>query len=470
MQYIEIESKYQKKLATLLGNYPLINKIAQVIAQHKGKVLLVGGAVRDLLLDLPVKDLDIEVHGIALDELEKILGKFGKVSKVGKAFGVLRVHGLDVDWSVPRTDAAGRKPKVTIDPFMNVNDAFARRDLTINAMGIDLLSKELIDPFDGYSDLQKGILRAPDNKRFMEDPLRFFRVMQFIGRFGFKPSKELNTLCKKMDLLTVSRERIETEFEKLLLKSKKPSLGIRWLETIGRLDDILPELAATKGVKQEKKWHPEGEVFEHTMQSLDAAAQFDYESKAQKLALLYAALCHDLGKVTTTKKIKGQIKSLGHDVESAQLAKKMLKRITHNKDLLATVVKLARYHMQPIQFLNGNAKPAAYKRLANKLAPEVTLRMLAMLFLADKQGRSEVKGKPLTKKFPEVVQFLHQAEKAGVIDQVEKPVLQGKDLLDVIKPGPELGVLVKKAYEIQLKAGIRDKKVLKSRVLENLKG
>jgi tRNA nucleotidyltransferase (CCA-adding enzyme) len=467
MQYIEIDSKYQKNLDKILHEYPLVKKIAQAIDKHGGTTLLVGGAVRDLLLNLLVKDLDIEVHGISLNDLEKILAKFGTLSKVGKAFGVLRIHGLDTDWSVPRTDAAGRKPKVSIDPYMDVNHAFARRDLTINAMGIDLLSKKLIDPFDGYADLQQGVLRAPDNKRFVEDPLRFFRVMQFVGRFGFKPNKQLNMLCKKMDLSTISRERIETEFEKLLLKSKKPSLGFRWLAGIGRLQDVLPELAATEGVPQEKKWHPEGDVFEHTMQSLDAAAQFEYETNAQKLVLLYAALCHDLGKVTTTEKINGDVKSLGHELESARFAKKMLKRVTHKKDLIATVVKLVRYHMQPIQLLNGNAKPSAYKRLANKLSPEATLRMLAMLMLADKQGRSKVKGKPLTKQFSDVKKFLQKAEKAQVADKAEKPILQGRDLLDVIKPGPQLGLLIKQAYEIQIKEGIKDKKELKKRVIKS---
>jgi len=348
MKYIEIEPKFQKNLDKLLKKYPLVKKIAKRIDKEGGDTLLVGGAVRDLLLDLPVKDLDIEVHNISLEQLERVLKEFGPISKVGKSFGVLRLHGLDVDWSVPRTDAPGRKPKVTIDPFMGFKKAFARRDLTINAMGINLLTKKLIDPYGGLGDLKKKTLRAPDETLFIEDPLRFFRVMQFVGRFQFKPDKKLNEICKRMDLSKVSRERIETEFEKLFLKSKKPSLGFRWLDKIGRLDDVLPELASTKGIKQDKRWHPEGDVFEHTMQSLDAAAQLDYKTAQNKLAMLYAALCHDLGKVNTTEEIEGSLKSLGHEKESAIFAKKLLKRITRNKDLIATVCKLVKYHMQSI--------------------------------------------------------------------------------------------------------------------------
>ncbi|MGE0206402.1 MAG: CCA tRNA nucleotidyltransferase [Candidatus Babeliales bacterium] len=466
MNSINLTAEQQRNLDSILRKYPLVKKIVHEIDAHGGQALLVGGAVRDLLLGLPVKDLDIELHGLALNEVEKLLKKFGKVSTVGKVYGVLRVHKLDVDWSVPRTDASGRKPKVEIDPFMGIKKACARRDLTINAMAIDLSSKKLVDPWHGLKDLKKGILRAPDATLFLEDPLRFFRVMQFIGRFGFKPAKTLTALCKKMSIKDVSRERIETEFEKLLLKSKYPSDGIRWLAKIGRLDEILPELAATRGVKQEKSWHPEGDVFEHSMQALDAAAQLTYENDKEKLMMLYAALCHDLGKVTTTKKIKGVIKSLGHEGESAIIAPKMLKRITHNKDLIAAVSKLVRHHMQPMQFIENGARPPAYRRLAHALAPDITMEQLAKLAIADKRGRNSKSSRPLRKNFKDVQAFLKKAKNLKILTQDEKPLLQGRDLMDVAEPGPRMGALLKKAYDIQVQEGISDKAELKKRVLE----
>src|SRR5581483_2368303 len=179
------------------------------------------------------------------------LSLYGPVSLVGKVFGVFRIHGLDIDWSLPRSDSSGRKPEVQIDPFMGYKEAFARRDLTINAMGIDLVSHALIDPFNGCADLKAGILRAPDAAFFVQDPLRFYRVMQFIGRFGYRPDDELNRICASMDIATVSRERIEVEFEKLFLRSEQPSLGLRWIEKLGRMREVLPELAATVGVMQD---------------------------------------------------------------------------------------------------------------------------------------------------------------------------------------------------------------------------
>ena len=187
------------------------------------KTYLVGGAVRDLLLNLSIKDVDIEVYNLQPEVVEKILRQFGPVSLVGKVFGVFRVHGLDVDWSLPRADSPGRKPEVKIDPFMSYHNAFVRRDLTINAMGIDLSTSELIDPFNGVHDVKKKILRSPDTRFFIQDPLRFYRVMQFIGRFEMVPDEKLDTLCSRMDISDVSRERIEQEFKKLLLKSVRPS-------------------------------------------------------------------------------------------------------------------------------------------------------------------------------------------------------------------------------------------------------
>lgn len=260
MQYTKIDSTIQSCLEKTVHNYPKVVSIAQALHQAGARVFLVGGAVRDLLLGNQPKDLDIEVQNISLPELENILKKFGPVSTVGKSFGVLRVHGVDVDWSLPRSDTSGRKPTVTVDPFMDIKQAFARRDLTINAMGIDLHSFELVDPFNGQKDLQEKKLRATDPQFFVEDPLRFFRVMQFVARFQMFPDKELNELCRSMDLSGVSRERIDQECAKWLLKSKKPSLALDWLESIGRLQDIFPEVAALKGVEQEPHWHPEGDV------------------------------------------------------------------------------------------------------------------------------------------------------------------------------------------------------------------
>ena len=460
----------QRAVNKLMKQFPIIPEVLKKIMALKGHVYIVGGAVRDILLKQLIKDLDIEVHGIPLEKLQAILKQSGPIRLVGKTFGVLRVDGIDIDWSIPRSDAAGRKPKVELDPYMPIKKAFARRDLTINAMGIDLQTKELVDPFNGLKDLKQRRLKAPDTKFFKEDPLRLFRVMQFVSRFEATPNVALNAICKKMDISKVSKERIEQEFNKMLLRSKNPSLGLRWLRKIKRLKEILPELHALIGIKQGKDWHPEGDVFEHTMQSIDAVDRLSIKDLQTKLILMYAALCHDLGKAKTSKKRKdGTITSYGHDEEGVALAKKMLKRITNNVALIKAVTKLVRYHMAPLQFYDNKAKAPAYKRLANKLAPEVTMQMLADLALADRQGRNGKGHQPLTKKdWKDIADFRKKAQKFNIIASIEHPILQGRDLLDVVKPGPELGKLVRKAYQIQLDEGITDKNELRRRVLTEL--
>src|SRR5438445_13482845 len=143
MNNTHLSSPITLALKKTLDAYRLVQQIVQQIHQHGGQSLLVGGAVRDLLLGIEIKDLDIEVHKLSLADLETILRAHGPLSLVGKSFGVLRLHGLDIDWSLPRADSSGRKPEVLINPHMSISQACRRRDLTINAMAIDLVTLQL---------------------------------------------------------------------------------------------------------------------------------------------------------------------------------------------------------------------------------------------------------------------------------------------------------------------------------------
>jgi tRNA nucleotidyltransferase (CCA-adding enzyme) len=290
--------------------------------------------------------------------------------------------------------------------------------------------------------------------------------MQFIGRFDMQPDNELNNICKTMDIQNISIERIDQEFRKLFLKSKKPSLGINWLNQVNRLEQVLPELYQTIDVPQEPDWHPEGDVYEHSLQALDASANLDYEDDNQKLIIMWSALLHDLGKATKTEKKDGRIISYGHEIDSEKLARKLLKRITRDFDLIDSVCILVRYHMQPGQLVIHNSTPAAYKRLASKLNPYANLQMLAKLMLADSLARNPKKGEPLSGKVELVEKFLEKIEELNIAKSPEEPILQGRDLLDVIPPGPDLGKILKAAYEIQIDENIKDKKTLRNRALE----
>jgi len=472
--FTKVSPNIQKSLKDIFIAYPEIPEIIKIIESEGGHAYFVGGIVRDVLISKDITDVDIEVHYLGLETLSNILAQFGAVNYVGKAFGILKLNNSKVDWALPRTDSAGRKPIVTLDPFLDIVEALRRRDLTINAIAIDLISFDLIDPFNGAADLQNKILRSPDSAFFAEDPLRFYRVMQFIARFEIYPDEQLNKVCATMDISTVSIERIETEFKKMFLKSHNPSLGIRWLDKIERLKEILPVLYETKFTEQDPLWHPEGFVFEHLMQTLDAAAQMVSSSEFaqnddEKLILMYAGLFHDLGKISTTIFSKGRIRSPGHAEVGAPLAKSMLKKITRNNHIIDSVGLLVKYHMLPGQFIESNSSLAAYRRLALKFKGHTSLRMLSLLTLADRRGRNEASHQPLTADFDYVYKFIENAKVAGVFESPQESILKGKDISDIINPGIQMGELLKYAYKLQISQGILDKEKLRQKIIQKLR-
>ncbi|MGA9531049.1 MAG: hypothetical protein WBQ73_04145 [Candidatus Babeliales bacterium] len=466
MDYTFISPEIKGKLVKLLSRDVSVLCIIQAIGIAGGSPYLVGGAVRDLMLNVPIHDIDIEVYGLTYDALELLLGTFGTVHLQGKAYGVLRVENIAIDWSIPRQDQEGRKPYVTLNSSLTIHEACMRRDLTMNAMGINLLTDEFVDPLCGMQDIRLGILRTPQSTFFVQDPLRFYRVMQFIGRFEMYPDQALQNVCAAMDVSQVSRERSEQEYKKLMLYSRAPSRGLRWLHTLGRLRELLPELGDTVGIIQPVQWHPEGDVFEHTMQALDASASLIYQNQEEKLIIMYAVLCHDLGKVETTRIIEGRIRSIRHEKKGVAPTRALLRRMVCSKRIIRVVEVLVRYHMEPGYYVTSPASDGAYKLLAYKLAPHATLAMLALVARADRCGRNADDQTPLPLFHAKAIDaFIDRARALGVLYKHEAPVLKGGDLLDSIEPGPMMKDRLDKAYRIQVQEGIRDKMMLKRRVV-----
>ncbi|MCC6271557.1 MAG: CCA tRNA nucleotidyltransferase, partial [Microbacteriaceae bacterium] len=211
----------------------VILSIARTIDAAGGRALLVGGVVRDALLGFTSKDYDLEIYGLTLDQLETLLARYGHVIAVGRSFGVLRVKGIDADFSLPRRESkTGRGHRgflVECDPTLTFEAAARRRDVTINSIGYDVLTEELLDPHGGQRDLTEGVLRATDPAHFGEDPLRALRVAQLTARFEFSVDPSLETLCSEQDLSELAHERIFEELRKLLVKGKRPSLGLEFL-------------------------------------------------------------------------------------------------------------------------------------------------------------------------------------------------------------------------------------------------
>ena len=280
-----------------------------------------------------------------------------------------------------------------------------------------------------------------------------------------EPDTALTGLCRTMDLSGVAKERVEEEFTRLFLWSTRPSRGLRWLERTGRMPEILPEAARLVGLVQDPGWHPEGDAWVHTLQVVDAAAELRAGDREEDLVLLWGALCHDLGKAETTLEQDGRIRSPEHAERGREAAERMLGRVVTARRVIAGAVKLTVHHLKPHDFYVNRAGPKAFKRLALALAPEASLELLARLALADHRGRNPDGDEPLDAPSEQCAWFLEQAEALRVRREPEKPALMGRHLLGVIPPGPEMGRLLKRAYEIQLAEGIQDVEELKTRVL-----
>lgn len=421
-----------------------------------GTAMVVGGSVVDSLMGTTPKDWDIEVYGFSVDQLLEAMQPF-KPNEVGKSFGILKlssdtVGGLDVDVSVPRTEnrvGVGHKDFKVEFPNLTPKEAARRRDFTINSLFFNPETGEVVDYYGGLKDLEDGVLRATDPETFVEDPLRCLRAMQLLARKAKTVDDKTAVLCAGMvdQLKDLSAERLYEEWCKLLMKAPVPSRGLWFLEAIDGLR-MFPELDDLLGCPQNPDWHPEGDVWNHTLKVVDAAAivrDSGMLPKDWKVGFLFGALLHDVGKPEATD---DELKAHGHNKAGEPLAESFMRRLTRDKELIHQVVSLTRQHMQPVLLTHGEAKTPAWRRLHNKLRLDV----LGWLSRCDSIG-SQVE-LPLSHVLqmgdhdPSRLCWQH-FEEFG-----EKPIphlLQGRDLIKAgLKPGPHFGDRLKAAYEAQL--------------------
>jgi len=436
--------------------------VANRADRYGWRVLAVGGWVRDRVIGAPSKDLDVEVYGAyTIPELVQVLSALGRVDLVGKSFGVLklRIDGIDLDVSTPRREnKAGRGHKgfmVEPDPTMTPEEAAARRDFTMNAMAFDPLRGEVLDFFGGREDLQRRALRHV-GPAFAEDPLRVLRGFQFCGRFGLTAAPETIRLCRALraEYETLPKERIWAEWEKWARKSTKPSKGLTFLVQTGWVD-FYPELQALIGLEQDPAWHPEGSVWEHTKHAVDAmAAICEREGIAgeDRASLVFAALCHDLGKPVVTKIHDGKVVSPGHDRASDTPTRSFLARIGTPKAVVERVVPLVATHMRHLSY-QAARRERFVRRLAVDLHP-ATIADWALVVEADHSARP-----PLPGGRPEAMaEIIRLADELAVRDAAPKPILMGRHLIEEMgwKPGPRFRPVLEAAYQAQLDGAFSD--------------
>jgi len=428
--------------------------LALAVRAAGGRALIVGGWVRDRLLGHESPDVDIEVFGMPGDRLRSVLEAFGRVEAVGESFQVFKLGDIDV--SLPRRDSkAGRGHKgfvVVGDPDMSIEEAARRRDFTINAISWDPLTDEYFDPFHGREDLERRYLRMVDAHTFPDDSLRVLRAVQFVARFDLELDLETRALCRTIQLDDLPAERIWGEIEKLLL-APRPSVGFALAMDLGVVAALFPELQALAGCPQEPEWHPEGDVWVHTLQVIDRArTRIDDLPRPQQLAIMLGAVAHDLGKPATTAFSDGRIRSIDHEDRGVAPASAWLDRLNVNSidgyDVRRQVLGITAQHLKPGSWfkVRDEVGDGAFRRLAHK----VDLELLARVAKSDCEGR-----KPGTFDCTAMDWFLERARAIGADKGPPKPILLGRHLLELgLKPGPRVGEILKAVYELQMDGSV----------------
>lgn len=455
-------------ITTKINIPKILENILKNLQELGARPILVGGCVRDYFLNKEIKDFDIEIFDFdSLELLEISLKKFGNVKLVGKSFGVLtlKVEGYDFDFALPRIEKKVGNSHTDFEVITNSNlsfeEAAIRRDFTINAIGYDYFKDEFIDPFNGIDDLKNRTLKHIDEKTFVEDSLRVYRAVQFAARFEFNLDENTKELCKKIvlsdELSYLPKERIYEEFKKLFLKSNKPSIGFELLREL-RLLKYFKELEALINCEQESEYHPEGDVWIHTLMCLDELAKIlekeKIEDEYKKLYLFYAVLCHDFGKPFCTKEINGKITSYKHESLGIEPTISFLEKLTNEKKFIEIVCSLVKNHLIPFQLYLLHSSEKAVKRLSLK----VNIEDLCLVCLADCLGR-DIEDKC---KCYDAINWLN--EKAKELEIHNEPIKQlvlGRDLIALgYKPSKEFKEILEFAFDLQIDENLSKEEIL----------
>ncbi len=439
---------------TLNENIKTAEKLARLVSEKGGSCYYVGGFVRDRLMNTVSEDIDIEVHGIQPDVLEKILDETGERISVGESFGIYSLKGTSLDIAMPRKEkvkgAGHRDFDISVEPFAGVKEAAMRRDFTINSIMQNVLTGEITDSFGGVNDIEKKIIRHVSPVSFPEDALRVFRAAQFSARFNFRISEETSALCRNIDVGALSKERVEGEMKKALLKAERPSLFFEALRSMNRLSPWFDELKDTVGVSQRYEFHLEGDVWAHTMLVLDEAAK-RRDTVENPYGFMLSALCHDFGKAVSSVNEDGVIRSVGHEKSGLPLVGRFLSRLTNEKKLIRYVLNMTELHMKPNILAAEKASVKATNRLFDL---SVSPRDLIELSLADDRGRKTL--------YPHRSADEFLSERLSVYNEyMSRPFVTGDDLINAgLSPDESFSDILAHAHKLRL-SGVEKNAALK---------
>ena len=408
-----------------------------------------GGCVRDMVRGVEPHDFDIATSATP----EQVQALFPKTVPVGAAFGVVLVleDGHQFEVATFRSDEAyidGRRP-TSVRYGAPEQDA-QRRDFTINGLFFDPVGNQIVDFVNGRADIERKLVRTigEPRQRFTEDKLRLLRCVRFAANLGYEIEAATFVAVKEMaaQIQVVSAERIRDELLKIFTRTHA-GRGLELLDASGLLAEVLPEIAAMKGVEQPPEFHPEGDVFQHTKLMLDTlsdAASQELGPPRDRTVLAFAVLLHDVGKPPTFERAPDRIRFNEHDRIGAEMAETILRRLRFSNDETDKIVLCVREHMR-FQFVK-EMRPAKLKRiLARETFPEeLELHRIDCASSHRNLENYEFLKTKAAEMPPEVVR--------------PAPLLTGHDLLALgLKPGPTVGQILREMEELQLEERLKSR-------------
>lgn len=446
-----IESAVSKKEIVNLRTAELVCVLAK---ENNGKAYIVGGYTRNLMIfknpaQRTYSDIDIEVYGIKPANFFKILNKFGTTRTVGKNFRTILFKNIDISFP-SKVNRNSKDMQIIAEESLSLEESAERRDFTINAISIDPLTGTIYDCCSGLKDISAKLIRCVKNTVFIEDPLRVFRAARLAGQLNFSIEIKTLNLCKEVSLSLIDRERLGLEWKKTLLYSLNPGVTLEYLYEFGVLKELYPEFHILNEIEQNPHFHPEGNVFKHTIVSINKGAELtkNIEDINERLIIMLSILCHDLGKASATRIEGEKITSYGHEIKSLEIAENFLNRIKISKSKIEIVLNLIKEHMF-LASVNEDFSDKAVKKLAARLFPS-NIRQLVYLLKADCND-NEVRLRQIEK-------LEVKANNLSLLTEKEKPCILGRDLLKIgFNEGRYLGKFLTYLYNIQLNSKDFDK-------------
>ncbi len=430
---------------------------ASSVAEEIGvEVYVVGGFIRDLILNKEVEDIDFLVVGDVLKYAQTFAASFGiKDVVIFKTFGTAHFtyEGLNFEFVAARKESyrkTSRKPEVSEGTFY---DDISRRDFTINTIAVSILKEnfgEVIDHFNGIDDIEKKLIRTPldPNITFDDDPLRILRAFRFASQLNFIVDDSIIKAAEELRdrLEIVSQERKTDEFLKIL-KSPKPSIGLKLLQVSKVMEVIFPEISQMIGVEQREEYHHK-DVFYHTLEVVD-----NISKKTDDVWLRFAALVHDIAKPKTKRFIEGTGWTFhGHEELGARMMKSIFKRMKLPMNKLDYMEKLVRLHLRPIALVSDDVSDSAIRRLI--VAADEDLQDLITLCRADITSKNPEKVERYLQNYEIVMKKVLEVQEKDELRAFQSPV-SGEVIMQVcnLKPSKKVGE-IKTAIEEAILDGV----------------